>query len=204
MWFLLDSHRYFEQRSDVPFFQGLVSVFMNGGLTFMTTLVTLLWLGTADDDNIAIVIETVGLPLFTYSFFSSFIAWGAIATVFYLFIMWDGAGRIEFYSVLNMVGLGFAPLVFASMIELIATLYYSSSIQATEVATTTHILIGGEFGLFPAVGMMVVHTIMLLWSAHVWIGGVQQLGGVSPMKSTVAGVLMASVLWLELLVLALL
>lgn len=204
MWFLLDSHGYFEERASVPFFQGLVAVFMNGGITFITTIITLVWLASAGRENITIVLDQIGLTLFVYSFFSSFLTWGVMAAVFYVFIMWDGIGRIEFFAVLNMAGLGFVPLVFASFIELAATVYYAAVIPSSGVATTTHILIGGEFGLFPAVGMMVVHTLMLLWSGHVWIGGVHQLGGVSPTKSTIAVLLVVAVLWLELLVLALL
>ncbi len=204
MWFLFDSHGYFEERASVPFFEGLVAVFMNGGVTFITTIVTLLWLATAAHDNIAIVINDVGLTLFVYSFFSSFLTWGIMAVVFYVFILWDGVGRIEFFTVLNMAGLGFVPLVFASIIELAATVYYSTQIPASGAATTTHVLIGGEFGLAAAVGMMVVHTLMLLWSGHVWIGGVHQLGGVSPTKSTVAVLLIVAVLWTEFVILALL
>jgi|AntDeeMinimDraft_4_1070355.scaffolds.fasta_scaffold03030_4 hypothetical protein len=204
MRFLFDSHRYFEERSDVPFFQGLVAVFMNGGITFLTTIITLIWLAAAGKDNIALVIENVGLTLFVYSFFSSFLTWFVMAVIFYLFILWDGIGRMEFFSMLSMAGLGFVPLMLASAIELVATVYFAIKIPASSVATTTHVLIGGEFGLIPAVAMMAIHTLMLLWSGHVWIGGVHQLGGVSPGKSTFAVLLIVLVLWVELLVLALL
>lgn len=204
MWFLIDSHGYFEERASVPFFEGLVAVFMNGGITFLTTIVTLVWLAAAGQANIIHLVDQVGLTLFTYSFFSSFITWFLMGVIFYAFILWDGVGRTEFFSVLNMAGLGFVPLAIASVIEFVATVYYAFKIPATGVTTTTHILIGGEFGLLPAVGMMVVHTLMIFWSAHVWIGGVHQLGGVSPTKATVATLVMVAVLWIELVLLALL
>jgi len=127
-----------------------------------------------------------------------------MAIVFYLFILWDGIGRMEFFSMLSMAGLGFVPLMFASAIEFAATMYFASQIPADGVATTTHVLIGGEFGAIPAIVMIIVHTIMLLWSGHVWIGGVHQLGGVSPGKSTAAVILIILVLWLETVALALL
>jgi len=204
MWFLFDSHGYFEERADVPFFQGMVAVFMNGGVTFITTIITLLWLATAGQESVSIILEQIGLTLFVYSFFSSFFTWGIMAIVFYLFILWDGVGRIELFTVLNMAGLGFVPLMFASVIELGATLYYALTISPTQVATTTHVLIGGEFGLIPAIAMMVIHIIMLLWSGHVWIGGVHQLGGVSPTKATAAVLIIVAVLIIELIALALL
>lgn len=204
MWFLFDSHRYFEERSDVPFFEGLVAVFMNGGITFLTTIISLVWLAAAGKENISLIIEDVGLTLFAYSFFSSFLTWFLMAMVFYVFIIWDGIGRMDFFSILSMAGLGFVPLMFASAIEFVVTTYFAATVPANGVATTTHILIGGEFGLLPAILMMLVHTVMLLWSAHVWIGGVHQLGGVTPEKSTFAVLGIAVVLWLELIVLALL
>ncbi len=204
MWFLFDSHGFFEERAAIPFFQGLVAVFMNGGITFLTTMATLPWLAAASRNNIPAVLDEVGLRLFAYSFFSSFFTWFIMAVIFYIFIIWDGSGRIEFFSVLSMAGLGFVPMVFASVIEFIATIYYTLTVSASEITTTTHILIGGEFGLFPAIAMMVIHTICLLWSGHVWIGGVHQLGGVSPTKSTVAVIFIVLVLLAELVFLALL
>ncbi len=203
MWFLFDSHSYFEERTDVPFFEGLVAVFMNGGITFLTTIFTLIWLASGGQENIAFILDEIGLTLFTYSFFSSFITWFLMGIIFYIFIIWDGAGRIEFFTILNMAGLGFVPLMFGSIIEFVLTAYYATSEPVTQVATT-HILIGGAFGTFLAVFMMAIHTLMLLWSAHVWIGGVHQLGGVSPTKSTIAVLIIVAILWVELLILALL
>lgn len=203
MWFLLDSHGYFEERTSVSFFQGLVAVFMNGGVTFITTMVTLLWISTGGG-SAAVVVNEIGISLFTYSFFSSFIMWFLIAIMFYGFIVWDGVGRIDFFTVLNMAGMGFTPLVFSSIIEFVVTIYYANAVTSSGIATTTHILIGGEFGILPAIGMMLIHTITLVWAAHIWIGGMHQLGRVSPKKSTGIVTLVSILMLVELIFLALL
>lgn len=204
MKFLFDSHGFFEEVSYIPFFQGLVAVFFNGGITFLTTILTLLWLAAYSQDTAIEVLDTIGTELFAYSFLSSFVTWFIIAFILFLVIFVAGKRRLEMFEVISMAGLGFVPLAFASLIELIATAYLSVQTPATGAATTTHVLIGGEFGMTPALIMFGIHGISLIWSGHIWVGATQQLGGVSPGKATFTAAGLIALLFIELVFLALL
>lgn len=202
MWFLIDSHTYFEERSEVPFFEGLVAVFLNGGITFLTATVTLMWMARTSSETLLTSLESTGFGLFVYAFLSSFVTWGIMGVTFYMFILWEGETRVEFFSILSMAGLGFVPLMIGSIIEFIITTHYSLTTPATSI-TTTHALIAGEFGILPMIVMMLIHALVILWSCHIWNGGVHQLGNVSPKKSIVAVLTIGAILFVELIILAL-
>lgn len=203
MWFLIDSHTYFEERSEVPFFEGLVAVFMNGGITFLTTLMAIIWMSRKGRETIFIALETIGLGLFLYAFISSFFTWFLMGVFFYIFIFWEGETKVEFFPTISMAGLGFVPLMFGSIVELLATTYYAYTVPPAEI-TTTHVLISGAFGIVPAIVMMIIHVFVILWACHIWNGGVHQLGGVSPRKSMIVVLSIGSILVFELIILSLL
>jgi len=201
MWFLIDSHTYFEERSEIPFFEGLVAVFMNGGITFLTTIVTIVWMSRTGRETLLTALDTIGFALFVYAFLSSFVTWFIMGTFFYLFIFWEAESKVEFFPTVSMVGLGFVPLMFGSIIELVATIYYALTVPPASV-TTTHALIAGAFGVIPMIAMMGIHMFVILWACHIWNGGVHQLGGVSPRKSTIVVLSIGSILLFELIILA--
>jgi hypothetical protein len=203
VWFLFDSHGYFEERSEVPFFSALAAVFLTGGLRFLTSISTIIWLSGPEQNTILDLVNTLGLELFVYPFFVSFIKWALISVVFYLFALWAGQRTLDFFTTLRMTGLGFTPLLFSAAIELLATTYLTSSIPPSSVFTTTHLLIGGNLGLMPAIAMAIVHIITLLWAGHIWIGGIHQLGRVSPATATGITLPVLSALLIELIILAL-
>lgn len=204
MWFLFDSHGYFEERADVPFFQGLVAVFLTGGITFLTTITSLLWVSQSSPDTLTNAINAVSLHRFVFTFFSAFVMWTIITLLFYVFILWDGVGRIDLFTVISMTGLGFVPLAFYAFLELSVSVYLTSHATHPATEATTNAVLTGQFGLAPAAGVLLLYTLMILWSGHIWVGAVHQMGRISPTKATAISLVAVGLLFAEKVALALL
>lgn len=184
MRFLIDSHSYFEGRASIPFVPGLVAVLMTAGLDFFTSVVGLAWAESVRESGSGSSLSGVSVETFAYPFFSVFVAWFGLAALFYLFTLLNGTIRVRYLTQLNIVGLGFVPLVAVSAIEFTLTSYYALTVSVATAPGSTMVLRAGGFGILPVVGITVTSLVFLLWSGHVWNGGIHQLGGVSPRQST--------------------
>lgn len=204
MRFLIDSHGYFEGRASVPFVPGLVAVLMTSGLNFFTSVVSFAWVNTLPADAVPPVLTDISVDTFASSFFLPFLMWLALATLLYIFTVFIGRIRVTYLTQLNVVGLGFVPLVAASAIELIMTSYYVLTASGGAVPATTFVLRAGGFGILPAVALVVVYVVAIVWGGHVWNGAIHQLGGISPRWSTAISVVVMTLVFIERLIIVVL
>lgn len=184
MRFLLDSHRYFETRASVPFVPSAVAILMTAGFNFLAAVIGLAWASTASVESGLSAAGDISVSTFSYVFLTPFVGWVVFAGLFYAFILLNGRVRVGYFTQLNVVGIGFIPLEFASALEVGLTSYYALTVTATTPPNSALVLRAGGFGVGPTLLVAVVYLLALLWSGHVWNGAVQQLGRVSPRLST--------------------
>lgn len=198
MWYLIDSHQYFEQRNDAPFFNAIVPVFLIGGLSFIATMSNAINISTSgSEESLLDVVSYMGEGWFMYSFLSSFIKWIVVAVILYGFIMWFGLVGIDMFTVLSLSGMGFTPLVFSYFIDAFISVHYSFFTSVVPGRVSIAPVSSGIFGVFPVVVSTLIYIVCVAWAVHIWIGGIHQIGGVTPRKSTLVSVAVGVGLLLE-------
>lgn len=194
---------YFTSSTRISFRKGSIAVFLNGGITFLTGLVTIGWMFQLEGIGPTLLTEGVGMSILLYTFFSSFVTWVIISTIFYTATAVVGRGAIGFTQALSITGLGFIPVVFGSTIELSLTFVSAIRSSPTEPTTTAHIILSGEMGIPLALAMYAIYFAMGIWSALIWHSAVRYVGKVAPYQSLILIGAITLVLFAELLYLGL-
>lgn len=200
VWFLVDSDRFFKERSTTPFLEGLIFVFFNGAMTFMTALTTLYFIIQHIPESSTAFIADTGIQLLSYMFLSSFLKWIGISVVFFVVVFLYGEKRLDGFEVLNITGLGFLPLVLASTAEFLLTALLFVRVDTVPIDNLAHVVLSGGFGILAALFISILHLVGIAWAVHIWKGGLMHMGKLSRGKTQIVTVGVAVIFIIEFLV----
>lgn len=199
--FLYKPQQFFSQRSIIPFFSGFSSVFLNGGITFLLALITVLSIQPGGMTASEIFVSEGVIFVLGVTFSSTFVLWFAIAGIFYLHISLVSR-KLRFFTVLSFSGIGFIPLAIGSIIEFFLTIVSLDVVTSEPDQIVTHVLIAGEAPLILTVIMWVIWILMLLWSGYVWAGALVGIATISRAGALSVSTMVIVILAIELILLA--
>jgi hypothetical protein len=125
--------------------------------------------------------------------FGIFVFWGIWAGVFYLVSsLFKGKGT--FKRSLELVGYGYLPQIFGAILTAIVALQYVPKVIVPQIASTAsqdpQVIQEAVNALMHDPAMMemtqitsIISIVFLLWSANIWIFGMQHARGLSPRDS---------------------
>jgi hypothetical protein len=201
MTYIIDPHGYFEQRGEAHFFHAVASIFLVAGFSAFELLAGAIKISSqGENESLVKVVQYMTDGSFFYSFVSVFIKWGVITVIVYGFIMWFGMTGVDSYTVLNLVGVGFTPIVFSSTLDMFLSIYYSFFTNVVPTAVAIRPISSGVYSVWIAIISIIFYVLTLIWAVHIWSGGIHQIGGVTPKKSTLISTLIAIGLLTERLV----
>jgi len=102
--------------------------------------------------------------------------------------MWFGLVGIDMFTVLSLSGMGFTPIVFSYLFDAVIAVHYSFFTPVVPGEVSISPVSSGIFGIFPAIISTLIYIVCVAWAAHIWIGGIHQIGGVTPRKSTLISI----------------
>lgn len=198
MKYLVDPHGYFESRTSLSFFKGLVAVFFTGGFTFLIALESIVWMLPVSSHSFIVLMRNIGIYTLGYMFFGAFIWWAGTAFIVYIGVKVYGVG-MSYFDALSMTGIGFIPFLIGVTAELFITTYYLFTHPPSTAPLTSHIVLEGVFGWKPAVIVFAIRTVTLLWAGNIWLAGTHQMGRLTPLKSVLTAGTATVLLWTGLI-----
>jgi len=183
--YLLAPRAYFTDRMSVPFFPGVVAVFMIGGFQLLSVVGTSAWAWTTVRHQSQASATDLAIGTLPTVFFTAFGLWIAVAGVFHVWVLWRSRETPEFLTTVAIVGLGFVPIACAAGVEFVATLTVVFTEPATVDQTVTRVVFSRYTSRALTGSMVLAYGTAITWSVIVWGNGIRQRCGGPPLLTTV-------------------
>lgn len=198
--YLFTPDSYFYERTNVPFIYAIIVVFVYSGANLISTIISFatVFSGGTTPDSVSIS----GLTLM-YSLSTGVLAWLLIGMIFYGVILWYGETTIDLYTSINAVGISIAPIAIVSFIDMVVTFYLSITGGNPGLTTITFSVLGGEYGIIPALALFLLYIGSIVWTAYIWSSYLNKMGDVKRKKAKIVSGATGSVILLQYIILAL-
>lgn len=193
---LFNPQLYFSNKANLPFTPGFAAVFINGALTSLVAIFSLVgvrYLINSPDTTVTDVsLITITSPLYV-----SFFLWSVITLIFYVIIRLSGKSTITIGSIVNITGIGYYPLAIVSAVELVFGIGLINIGLPSEPPESVYAIVAGSFGVGPAILMALIHIVGIIWASYIWYSGISEFAQISRVRSLLCTALAFGLLALE-------
>ncbi|MFB6185834.1 MAG: hypothetical protein ABEI86_03075, partial [Halobacteriaceae archaeon] len=194
MNYLIDPHGHFEDNAlALSFFQGIVIVFLIGGIEFLNLLQVAVWVSFTSAEAFPALLREYGLQGLGYLLIGPFGWWLVLAFILYVPIRIFGV-KLDYYDTLRITSLGLTPVLLVVIGEFVITTALIFSFEPPSLEIPIHALSNGYFGSTSGLAGTAMRVMSVLWAGVIWMAGLHQLGRLTPIKSILSTLIACIVL----------